>query len=351
MPDAADGPDVSRRSSRSRELVPAVALLAASFTILAAACATNTGDGRTSGTAPGDRPSTSATEGRVPSILEGRPNGFQHQQRTFVDTTRQTPAGRSVGQGVPPSQRPSRTLVTDIYHPDAAGPRPLIMFAHGLSGHPDRFTGLLQTWAEAGYVVVAPAFPLTNATVPNSGANAFDLWDQPRDISFVLDQVLSANTTPGDELAGRIDPNRIGAAGLSLGGATTYALNFNKCCTDSRFIAVEVLSGAMLPMPQEYSFDRHIPLLIVHGDKDASLPYAEARKAFAMAQPPTYLVTLLGGTHAPPFEDSPSPHDDLAGRLTTDFWDTYLAGENDQLAKFEHEAVVAGLSSLDKRDR
>src|SRR5262249_24369379 len=146
---------------------------------------------------------------------------------TFVDSSRPT---------VPVSgpARASRTLRTAIYRPHGTGPFPLIVFAHGLSGHPDKFTNLLSAWDDAGFVVAAPAFPLTNDHVADSDANAGDVAQQPADMSFVLDRVLALAQQPNSRLAGAIDEQRIGAGGLSLGGFTVYDLAYGACCRDGR---------------------------------------------------------------------------------------------------------------------
>jgi predicted dienelactone hydrolase len=332
--------------------VSAAVLLAAGLTAAACAPAPSGTQSAGSSNAPGGTTGTVAPTTTMPSVLAGRPNEVVHEQRTFVDASRKTPAGKSVG-GIPGTpELPSRTLVTEIYHPAAPGPRPLIMFSHGSNGHPEKFTRLLNAWAAAGYVVAAPAFPLTNSHAPAGYANNFDVWDQPRDISFVLDQVLAASTTPGDALNGRIDPGRIGAAGLSLGGATTYSLAFNECCREPRFKAYEVFAGALLPMPKEYVFDHSVPLLIMHGDNDPTLPYSGAADAYVKAKPPKYFVTLQGALHAPAFEDFPdwdAKYHGLVDKTTVAFWDVYLAGETKAPGNIESFAVVPGVSTMQQQ--
>ena len=54
------------------------------------------------------------------------------------------------------------------------------------------------------------------------------------------------NKAKGSRLYQSIDPKRIGAGGLSLGGATTYGVTFNECCADARITAAEVLDGIIL---------------------------------------------------------------------------------------------------------
>lgn len=288
------------------------------------------------------QPAGSAT---VVTSRAERPHQVAVTTLTLVDRSRPTePGSQSPGS-------PERTLDTTLYVPDVpVGTRlPLIVFSHGLFGHPDKFTKLLSVWAAAGYVVAAPAFPLTNSTVPGALANWTGLANQPGDVSFVIDELLRLDREEGSAVFQRIDSERIGAAGLSLGGATTYAVVFNDCCRDDRIHSAQVLAGARLAVGGEYELDGHVPLLIVHGDADASLPYAMAVDAFGAAASPVWFVTLVGGSHAPPFEDEQTPYDAAVERLTTDFWDATLGGDESAWSRFERDANVEGLVTLQRK--
>ncbi len=316
---------------------------------VAAGCTPATGTASTGGS-PGSgagAPDATAAAATAPPTTEGPlPHGpftVTTSQRTFVDTTRPTEAGAAT------PAHPERTLETWLFQPEGTGPFPLIVFSHGLSGHPDKFTKLLTAWAKAGFLVAAPAFPLTNDKVPSSSSNWTGLAQQPADVSFVITKMLAANDDPADALHDRIRPDRIGAGGLSLGGATTYGVTFNDCCRDDRIKAAEVLSGAQLAVGGENHLDGHVPLLIMHGDADLSLPYAMEVDGYAKATGPVWFVTLLGGSHAPPFEDWPSPHDAVDEQVTTTFWEGTLGGDPAALARLDTEAVVPGLTTLQKK--
>jgi dienelactone hydrolase len=286
-------------------------------------------------------PSKGAELLRTPAA-ESRPFEVARWSETFTDTTRPTqPKGAA-----PAADR--RSLSTDIYLPKGSGALPLIVFSHGLGGHPDKFTELLSTWARAGYIVAAPAFPLTNDRFAGASSNWTDVSNQPADVSFVITQMLALNRDPASRLHGRIARDRIGAAGLSLGGATTYAVAFNDCCRDVRVKAVEVLAGAVL-VGGETDFDGHAPMLIVHGDNDPALSYQLAIDVYGRATAPVWFVTLLGGSHAPPFEDDDTLFDATVERLTTDFWDAALASTPGGFGRFEQAAAVPGLSTLQRK--
>ncbi|HEY5155179.1 MAG TPA: hypothetical protein VIJ47_10630 [Acidimicrobiales bacterium] len=294
----------------------------------------------------------------APAVTTVAPYPVTHTTISLVDPSRPTEAGTQT------PEHPGRTLDTDVYVPDGPGPFPLIVFAHGMGGSTGRVVGLLTAWAEAGFVVAAPSFPVTNDRVPGASENWRNVAAQPGDVSFVLDTLLGTggdrtalasldqrlDDSIGPPLTTRIDPARIGVGGHSLGGGTTYGVVFNTCCRDTRVKAAEVLSGAEFPVGVPpggmFALDGHVPLLIVHGDHDASLAYHLDSDVYATARPPVWFVTLIGGTHSDPYEDVPSRWDDAVVKITTSFWEATLGGAPGGMAQFETDAVVPGLTSL-----
>jgi dienelactone hydrolase len=198
---------------------------------------------------------------------------------------------------------------------------PLVLLAHGANGNPYKFNQLMETWARAGYVVVAPLFPRSSDT---GGNLVGDYVEQPADLSFVLDRVLAANRARRSPLRHRIDPRHIGLAGLSLGGFTTYGTVFHSCCRDDRIDAAILMSAILGPFPGGEYQVRAVPTLLVHGDADGLYP--QSVDAYPRLAPPKWFVTLHGGLHATPFEDDRAPSDDLVRAATTAFWDRYLKG-------------------------
>ena len=89
--------------------------------------------------------------------------------------------------------------------------------------------------ASHGYVVIAADYPLSNFRAPG-GPIVTDAVNQPGDVSFLIDTVTgwSADQRP---FRGEIDPERIGAAGLSLGGFTTTVATFHPTRRDPRISA------------------------------------------------------------------------------------------------------------------
>jgi dienelactone hydrolase len=263
----------------------------------------------------------------------------QQTQFTFVDNSRPTDDPNTVRSA------PTRTLVTWVWVPRGKGPFPLIVHAHGANGHPRKFTQLLGGWARHGFVVAAPAFPLSN---DRSGGPVVvgDYPNQALDVRFVLRQLLAMSARSGDALSGKVDAGHVGISGLSLGGATAYGAAFNDCCRDSHVTAAIIMSGVKLPFDDEaYRFEG-TPVLIMHGTNDPVIPYRTAPGAYAAAAPPKYFVTLIGAGHAPQYENDPDPHDDVVAKVTLDFWNAYLRGDTKAPQQLVTDAQVPNLSSV-----
>lgn len=213
--------------------------------------------------------STTTTEAPAPEVVSAT--------RVFVDESRVTPASGEQAES------PERTL--DVWVDALSGDdqRPLVIVAHGLTGHP-RFHEMLRVHlAEAGFVVAAPVFPLTNR---DSGlADASDIAGQVGDVSFVIDSMLE-----DPEFGPLIDPGRIGVIGHSLGGLTTAGVALS-AEGDGRISAAMVMSagfGQVRP---------GIAVLVLHGDADGLVPIASSTASYAIAEERRMFVTLLGGDH------------------------------------------------------
>jgi dienelactone hydrolase len=329
IPGSRNPPDLAARRNRDtatpsswRRLVVAIALVAAS-------CGGSDGNSRTRTPASPTKPAT------PPSAAVPGTYGVAELTETFVDTSR--PTQSAGGQG----SAPTRTLATVIRYPLGEGPFPLIVLAHGQTGHPNKFSQLTTAWASAGFVVAAPVFPLTSnqTTFETVG----DYVNQPADISFVIDQILARSDDHDGPLARRVDDKHIGVAGLSLGGATVYGFVFDNCCRDERVDAGLVMAGILLPYDGPYEISP-VPLLIIHGNGDP-----RGRGPYGMASPPKYLMTLERPTHSPPFEDTPDPTDAVVVTVTVDFWHAYLYEQPGALDVLSTDAMVPGLATLEQQ--
>jgi predicted dienelactone hydrolase len=277
---------------------------------------------------------------------------------TFVDHTRPTDEN-----GTAPG-KPDRTLETVVFYPaegppggdpvkDATarsegGPFPLVVFSHGFTAHGDVYRNLVRWWAAAGYVVAAPTFPLTSGRSPG-GPKLADYRNQPADVSFVLDEMLRINRDPAHPLGGTMDASRIGVAGHSLGGLTTFGVAFNECCVDKRIKAAIPMSGLRLPFGGSKYFPTGVntPVLIIHGDQDSTVPVTQGRTAFADAHAPKYLLLLHGEDHVIPFVTGrATPAGSLVIDGSIDFLDRYLKGRDDGIARLQAAVQSEGKAEL-----
>lgn len=120
-----------------------------------------------------------------------------------------------------------RTVPAKVYLPaSATGPVPLVVFSHGIGGSREGYTYLGKYWAANGYASLHlqhtgsdrnlwAGNPLALVARLQGAAQEAEAMNRARDVSFALDQVLAG------ELAVRLDPQRIAAAGHSYGANTT----------------------------------------------------------------------------------------------------------------------------------
>ena len=246
----------------------------------------------------------------------------------FVDRTRTIT--------LPNGRRIARPLSTVVRYPTGGGVHPLIVFAHGFALTPAAYSRLLSAWAEAGFVVAAPVFPLENAHAPG-GPTESDLVNEPRDISVVIDRLLAGT------LGRKIDRTKIAVAGHSDGAVAALAVAYDRRFRDRRIHAAIVMSGAALPGMGP--FPRQGPaLLAVQGTADAINAPTNTDAYFRAARRPKFLLSLLGASHRLPYTEE-EPQLGVVERATIAFLDTYLDGQ--PLRAFEDAGRRASITRLD----
>jgi dienelactone hydrolase len=224
---------------------------------------------------------------------------------TLVDESRPTDANRTYPGA------DSRTLVTEVWYPaegrtqpveirdaplDGSGaPYPLIVFSHGIMENRRQSTFYTAHLASHGYVVISPDYPLSNSAAPG-GPRWGDVVNQPGDVSFLIDSFLHFSDEPGNLFEGAIDETAIGLTGHSLGGLTTILATFGPLADPRVKAALPISPPACLVGSETYK-DSHTPLLVMGGSDDQVVSFQSIRQAYDAANPPKYLLTLLGGNH------------------------------------------------------
>jgi acetyl esterase/lipase len=238
---------------------------------------------------------------------------------TFVDPNRETmPNGDFPGA-------PDRTLPTLVWYPADRGqggaeadlaqggaPYPFVIFSHGLGSPPNASVFLTTHLASHGYIVVAPAYPLSTLGAPG-GQTMADAPAEAGDVSFLIDIFLGFNTASGNRFEGGIDPDRIALTGHSAGGLTTTVATYDSNVRDPRIKAAVPMAGPACWFLPGYFTTVDVPLLILHGDNDLLVDYlGHAEPYFANANAPKSLVRVLGGNHLG-FSDAGVAIDDAFG--------------------------------------
>lgn len=261
------------------------------------------------GACGGDDDAT-VTTAETPSsaeVLAAGPYGVGVTTIVYTDPTRPTaPHG-----GLPASD--NRKLITEIWYPAAAvagapasgqrnaeldrsgGPYPLIIYSHGFADQRIGAGFIGRHLASHGYIVAAPDYPLTSSLTVGGPVGA-DLVNQPADVSFLIDTLTSDDG--GNRFAGAIDDQRIGLGGLSLGGATTLLTSYHRTLRDPRIRAAVDIAGPGCFFSDKFYDTAGVPLMIIQGDLDAIVPYAEnGLYNFGIANAPKYLATVENGSH------------------------------------------------------
>lgn len=259
----------------------------------------------------------------------------------LVDTERSTPAiGDFPGAD-------ERELPTTVYLPATTDAAPLIVLAHGFDGHPRKFSDLATFWANAGYVVAVPRFPVSNDGFIAVAGGAFfpervaDLDEQAVDVSFVIDEVLMLTDDSASELNGRIDPEHIGLFGLSLGSLTVWTTVLGDGATETRVDAL-IQSDGGFPGETSRLADVTFPVFVTGSDVDALFTPELVLPQFAALPAPKFMLVLRGAAHATVGEDTPTPADEAYRVATTVFWDRYLGGQPD--APFPESIAIDGVT-------
>lgn len=266
------------------------------------------------------------------------------------------PRATSVGQLTVGFSDPSRTMVVqgrtsqrrfdaEVRYPvGPLGPFPVVIFGHGFNDTPDVYASLLDAWARAGYVVVAPIFPLENTNAPG-GATRQDLGNQPGDISLVISE-LENPLTPGVEKVSRLsDLSRIAVSGQSDGGDTALAAAYGPQ-RDPRIAAAAILSGQQDPLIGSFRMPSSgPPLLAVQGTADTINLPSTTYEFFGEAAAPKYLLKLIGAGHQDPYVQ-PGAELAIVEKMTTAFLDRYLRSDPRRLEQLMREGSAGPGSVL-----
>lgn len=256
----------------------------------------------------------------------------------------------------------NRTFPADIYLPQLAGETPIaaapvVVISHGLGSDRSTYAYLAQQLASYGFVVAVPEHPGSNAQqlqalISGSASQVIEsreFIDRPLDITYLLNE-LDDLTHSDPNFRGRLNLNKVGIIGQSMGSYTGFALagaqiNLQQLTTDCTTPTLNLsllLQCRALNLPQplptlrddrikvvlainpigssllgeaDYASLR-LPVMMVSGSADTIAPaLPEQIRPFTWLQTPDrYLLLLQGGTHFSSI-DVPNPAVAATGEL------------------------------------
>ncbi|HZS09828.1 MAG TPA: prolyl oligopeptidase family serine peptidase [Blastocatellia bacterium] len=176
---------------------------------------------------------------------------------------------------------PYRVYVPSKY--DAAKPAPLVVALHGMGGDENSYftgydNGVIKREAEArGYIVVCPK---------GRGPASMYQGDAERD---VLDVIAAMRRDY------KIDEDRIYLTGHSMGGYGTWSIAIKH---PELFAAIAPIAGG--GNPKALGQITHVPEIVVHGDKDPTVPVQRSREMVKAGQELGIKIKYIevpGGNH------------------------------------------------------
>lgn len=182
---------------------------------------------------------------------------------------------------------------------------PLVVFSHGHGGGRSQSWFLMQTLASHGFVVAAPDHTGNTATDIVGGTDdpiEVAAVNRPRDVSFVIDQVLAWDRDPASGLYRRIDGQRVAVVGHSFGGFTALAtaaglLDYRP---DPRVDAIVPITPVSSPFTDEELASVAVPTLLIGATADGTTPIEPevTRPWDLVSGRPAYRVDVQGAAHA-----------------------------------------------------
>jgi dienelactone hydrolase len=127
------------------------------------------------------------------------------------------------------------------------GTFPVVIYAHGLSETRETSSQVAEELASHGYVVVATDHPdCWGAAFPNGsylmGSTTGDVAGRLADVEFLVGELAQLNSSDAS-FAGRLDMDRIGVSGHSLGGMVVET-----CRSDSRVKCAAIWEGTSMDL-------------------------------------------------------------------------------------------------------
>ena len=169
----------------------------------------------------------------------------------------------------------------DLPLDDAHGPYPVVVFVHGTAAFRHQSLSLMTHWASRGFVVAALDHP---------GLKLGDMlsFNMNQNLSGDVAELLAALDAPTGDLAflaGRVDMERLGAAGHSAGGQAVSSLG------DRASVIIPMAAGGAR------SGSKLVSTLVLGGMDDGIASFSRVRDGYASSPGDKRLVGIANAGH------------------------------------------------------
>jgi predicted dienelactone hydrolase len=242
-----------------------------------------------------------------------------------------------------------------VWKPAGAAGRgyPVILFSHGFGGINIQSRFLMEALAGAGYLVLAPnhADARPSRRAPEEPFRDYAAWsdatyhDRRADIEAVLDVVLRTGSFEGV----RVDRERVGIAGHSLGGYTALGLaGAWPSWKDRRIKAVLAMSAYCGPYLAKGDLGHmNVPVMYQGGTRDYWVTPAIRRAggAYERSSAPKYFVEFKGAGHLAWTNLNPR-YQGVISKYAVAFFDRYLKGKREGLTELVKRPWREGVAEV-----
>jgi predicted dienelactone hydrolase len=177
----------------------------------------------------------------------------------------------------------------------------MVVFSHGSGGTRVGYVFFTEFLASHGFIVVAAdhignsRYTIVNNQVVKAGGprSQASAKDRPKDVSFLIDAMTRMNNGADSRFAGRVDLDKIAAAGMSFGGSTT-----ENVVEMERRVKAGIMLAPGGPTGDRTNFTT--PIFMMIGTEDATLREqgnARNRTYYEVSKGPRYFVEIKDAGH------------------------------------------------------
>jgi dienelactone hydrolase len=181
------------------------------------------------------------------------------------------------------------------------GKWPMVVFSHGSGGTRVGYVFFTEFLASHGFIVVAAdhignsRYTIVNNQVVKAGGprSQASAKDRPKDVSFLIDAMTRMNNGADSRFAGRVDLDKIAAAGMSFGGSTT-----ENVVEMERRVKAGIMLAPGGPTGDRTNFTT--PIFMMIGTEDATLREqgnARNRTYYEVSKGPRHFVEIKDAGH------------------------------------------------------